>query len=118
MDHLAKTSEELMEERDLVLHYSSEVLARVAANINNEDTFLMDYDNERIEIKVNQFMANHRVRSNEGFRKFLDGNIYYRDRIEEGITEVSIHIIFILVQHQTVGNKFCIIFILSFLLDQ
>ncbi|XP_015604017.1 uncharacterized protein LOC107271926 [Cephus cinctus] len=56
------TWEELIEERDRVLHWSSEVIARVADNIRDEDTFLMDYDNTKLDAKVDSWIENNKTR--------------------------------------------------------
>ncbi|XP_053976090.1 uncharacterized protein LOC128874933 isoform X2 [Hylaeus volcanicus] len=46
----------LLEEKDRVLHWSAEVLSRVADNVNQEESFQMDYDNERIDEKIDSWI--------------------------------------------------------------
>ncbi|XP_011301233.1 uncharacterized protein [Fopius arisanus] len=86
---MPKTWQDLMEERDRVLHWSCEVLARVDDNINNEEAFLMDYDNKRIREKVNRWISEHRIRRDPCLRDFLDKSRVYRERINEGVTKIA-----------------------------
>lgn len=48
--------EALYDEWRRVLHWSAEVLARADDNILEEDSFLMDYDCEKIAAKVDQWL--------------------------------------------------------------
>ncbi|RLU21545.1 hypothetical protein DMN91_005918 [Ooceraea biroi] len=59
-----------MEERDRVLHWSSEVLARVLDNVTNEDTFLMDYDDAKVNAKVDTWIKMNQIRIDEIFNKY------------------------------------------------
>lgn len=84
---MPKTWQDLMEERDRVLHWSSEVLARIDDNINNEDTFLMDYDDVKIEEKVHRWILMHRINRDKCFREFIK-TTSYRQKIERGLNQV------------------------------
>ncbi|XP_012283554.1 uncharacterized protein LOC105701406 [Orussus abietinus] len=66
------TWEELLEERNRVLHWSAEVLARVDDNMTNEDTFLMDYDNDRVNEKVEKWVHSNRARADAVIAKYPD----------------------------------------------
>uniref|UniRef100_A0A6V7HZH6 Uncharacterized protein n=1 Tax=Bracon brevicornis TaxID=1563983 RepID=A0A6V7HZH6_9HYME len=87
---MPQTWQDLMDERDRVLHWSSEILARIDDNINNEDTFLMDYDNNKIDEKVNQWISQHRVKQDEAFKVFLEKNENYREKIDKKSRKVSL----------------------------
>lgn len=52
----------LERERWRILRLSAEVLARVDDNVNSEDSFLMDYDNEAISIKIDKWLDAERSR--------------------------------------------------------
>ncbi|XP_015127330.1 uncharacterized protein LOC107048604 [Diachasma alloeum] len=86
---MPKTWEDLMEERDRVLHWSCEILARVDDNINNEETFLMDYDNKRINEKVNQWISEHRIQRDTILKEFIETSPVYREKINRGVIKIS-----------------------------
>ena len=69
---LPNTWHELIEEKDRVLRWSLEVLARVDDNITNEDTYLMDYDTEIINSKVNQWIDNQSNKWHVTYRYYND----------------------------------------------
>ncbi|KAF7410113.1 hypothetical protein HZH68_004494 [Vespula germanica] len=52
MGEMPTTMAGLKEERDRVLHWSGEILAKVSDNVHSEDTFLMDYTDEKLNQKV------------------------------------------------------------------
>ncbi|XP_063995103.1 uncharacterized protein LOC135172734 [Diachasmimorpha longicaudata] len=86
---MPNTWEELIEERDRVLHWSSEVLARVDDNINNEETFLMEYDNKRISEKVNQWISEHRIQRDTILKEFIEASPVYKDKIQLGVNKIA-----------------------------
>lgn len=88
MGRMPETWEGLMEERDRVLHWSSEVLARVQDNVTNEDTFLMDYDDNKINAKIDTWIKTNRTRVEETFNKFPNAPEHLRNVVNTGIEKV------------------------------
>ncbi|KAL2716414.1 uncharacterized protein V1478_014090 [Vespula squamosa] len=56
MGEMPTTMPGLKEERDRVLHWSGEILAKVSDNVHSEDTFLMDYTDEKLNQKVKSWI--------------------------------------------------------------
>lgn len=88
MGRMPETWEGLLEEKDRVLHWSSEVLARVQDNVTNEDTFLMDYDDNKIDAKVDTWIKTNRTRVDETFNKFSSAPEQLRNVVNTGIEKV------------------------------
>lgn len=78
----------LLEERDRILHWSSEVLARVQDNVRNEETFLMDYDDSRIDAKVVTWIKTNRTQVDETFDKFPNAPEQLRNVVNTGVEKV------------------------------
>ncbi|XP_011693971.1 PREDICTED: uncharacterized protein LOC105453584 isoform X3 [Wasmannia auropunctata] len=85
MGRMPETWEGLLEERDRVLHWSSEVLARVQDNVTNEDTFLIDYDDNKIDVKLDTWIKTNRTRVDEMFNKFPNASDQLRNTVNTGI---------------------------------
>ncbi|XP_032690263.1 uncharacterized protein LOC116853318 [Odontomachus brunneus] len=66
-----ETWKDLINEKDRVLHWSSEVLARVQDNVTNEDTFLMEYDDDKIDAKIDTWVTINQARVEETLQKYL-----------------------------------------------
>jgi len=90
MGRMPETWAGLLEERDRVIHWSSEVLARVQDNVTNEDTFLMDYDDAKIDDKINAWIRNNQIRIDETFEKFPNAPVEYKDTVKNGVQKVVI----------------------------
>ncbi|KAK2588296.1 hypothetical protein KPH14_004315 [Odynerus spinipes] len=56
MGRMPETWNDLIEERDRVLHWSGEILAKVDDNVQNEDTFLMNYSDDKLNAKIKQWL--------------------------------------------------------------
>lgn len=89
MGRMPETWEGLLEERDRVLHWSSEVLARVQDNVTNEDTFLMDYDDNKIEAKIDTWIKTNRTQIDETFKKYPNASDLLKNVVNVGIQKVS-----------------------------
>lgn len=90
------TWEELMAEKDRVLQWSSEVLAQINDNIHNEDIFLMDFENAKIDAKVEKWIANNKTRIESTMAKFPDADDDSKGLIINGIPKVIFHISYII----------------------
>ncbi|XP_011693968.1 PREDICTED: uncharacterized protein LOC105453584 isoform X2 [Wasmannia auropunctata] len=88
MGRMPETWEGLLEERDRVLHWSSEVLARVQDNVTNEDTFLIDYDDNKIDVKLDTWIKTNRTRVDEMFNKFPNASDQLRNTVNTGIEKL------------------------------
>lgn len=88
MGRMPETWQGLLEERDRVLHWSSEVLARVQDNVTNEDTFLMDYDDDKIDGKINTWIKTNKTRVDETFNKFANAPNEIKNVVKTGIEKV------------------------------
>ncbi|XP_043287884.1 uncharacterized protein [Venturia canescens] len=84
---LPDTWSELIEEKNRVLHWSSEILARVDDNIRTEDIFLMDYDNVKIDAKIDRWVENHRHEWETALSKFSQERT--RNSLRTGVTEIA-----------------------------
>lgn len=82
------TWQELMEERDRVIHWSSEVLARVQDNVTNEDTFLMDYDDNKINGKIDSWIKTNQARVNDTFNKHPNASDQLKNTVRTGVEKV------------------------------
>lgn len=85
---MPETWEGLLEEKDRVLHWSSEVLARVQDNVRNEDTFLMDYDDDKVDAKIDTWIKTNRTRVDETFNKFPNASAQLKNVVNTGIERV------------------------------
>ncbi|XP_018300677.1 uncharacterized protein [Mycetomoellerius zeteki] len=85
MGRMPETWEGLLEEKDRVLHWSSEVLARVQDNVRNEDTFLMDYDDDKVDAKIDTWIKTNRTRVDETFNKFPNASAQLKNVVNTGI---------------------------------
>ncbi|XP_033214595.1 uncharacterized protein LOC117171410 isoform X2 [Belonocnema kinseyi] len=83
------TWEELMAEKDRVLQWSSEVLAQINDNIHNEDIFLMDFENAKIDAKVEKWIANNKTRIESTMAKFPDADNDSEDFITNEIPKIK-----------------------------
>ncbi|XP_072765613.1 uncharacterized protein [Anoplolepis gracilipes] len=88
MGRMPETWQGLLEERDRVLHWSSEVLARVQDNVTNEDTFLMDYDDDKIDGKINTWIKTNKTRVDETFNKFANAPNEIKNVVKTGIEKL------------------------------
>lgn len=93
MGRMPETWQGLLEEKNRVLHWSSEVLARVQDNVTNEDTFLMDYDDDKIDAKINTWIKTNQTRVDESFKKFAKAPDVLKNEVKTG-TEKVINFIF------------------------
>lgn len=59
---MPKTWGSLLEEKDRVLHWSGEVLSKVADNVREEESLQIDYSSEIIDEKVDTWIETHRTR--------------------------------------------------------
>lgn len=89
MGRMPETWEGLLEERDRVLHWSSEVLARVLDSVTGEDTFLIDFDDDKIDAKIDTWIQNNRTLINEMFRKYPNVQEHLKCKINEDIEKVT-----------------------------
>lgn len=69
MGEMPTTIQGLKEERDRVLHWSGEILAKVSDNIHSEDTFLMDYTDEKLNQKVKVWIDKGTAQVNQALSK-------------------------------------------------
>ncbi|XP_047345981.1 uncharacterized protein LOC124947617 [Vespa velutina] len=69
MGEMPTTMPGLKEERDRVLHWSGEILAKVSDNIRSEDTFLMDYTDEKLNQKVKVWIDKGMAQINQAWSK-------------------------------------------------
>lgn len=88
MGRMPETWTGLLEERDRVLHWSSEVLARVQDNVTNEDTFLMDYDDAKVSAKIDTWIKTNQIRVDEMLKKFPDASAQLKDTVTNGVRKV------------------------------
>lgn len=88
MGRMPETWQGLLEEKDRVLHWSSEVLARVQDNVTNEDTFLMDYDDDKVDAKIDTWIKTNQTRVDETFNKFANASDVLRNVVKTGIEKV------------------------------
>ncbi|XP_018398712.1 PREDICTED: uncharacterized protein LOC108776557 isoform X1 [Cyphomyrmex costatus] len=82
---MPETWEGLLEEKDRVLHWSSEVLARVQDNVTNEDTFLIDYDDDKVDAKIDTWIKTNRTRVNETLNKYPNASDQLKNVVNSGI---------------------------------
>ncbi|XP_050456487.1 uncharacterized protein LOC126854128 [Cataglyphis hispanica] len=88
MGRMPETWNGLLEEKDRVLHWSSEVLARVQDNVTNEDTFLMDYDDNKIDAKINTWIKSNQTRVDETFKKHATAPDALKNEVKTGIKKL------------------------------
>ncbi|XP_025993566.1 uncharacterized protein LOC105195451 isoform X2 [Solenopsis invicta] len=89
MGRMPETWTGILEERDRVLHWSSEVLARVQDNVTNEDTFLMDYDDDKIDNKIEIWIKTNQTQVEETFKKFPNASLSLKNVVNAGIEKIS-----------------------------
>lgn len=92
---MPETWQGLMQERDRVLHWSSEVLARVQDNVTNEDTFLMDYDDDKVDAKIDMWIKTNQTGVDEMFNKYPNAVEQLRNVVKTGIEKVIAFISFV-----------------------
>ncbi|CAL1676868.1 unnamed protein product [Lasius platythorax] len=88
MGRMPETWQGLLEEKDRVLHWSSEVLARVQDNVTNEDTFLMDYDDDKVDAKIDTWIKTNQTRVDETFNKFANASDVLKNVVKTGIEKL------------------------------
>ncbi|KAL6439169.1 hypothetical protein ACFW04_003837 [Cataglyphis niger] len=88
MGRMPETWQGLLEEKDRVLHWSSEVLARVQDNVTNEDTFLMDFDDNKIDAKINTWIKNNQTQVDETFKKHAKAPEALKNEVKTGIKKL------------------------------
>lgn len=88
MGRMPETWEGLLEEKNRVLHWSSEVLARVQDNVTNEDTFLMDYDDNKVDAKIDAWIKTNQTRIDEMYHKYPNAPAQLKDTVKAGIQKV------------------------------
>ncbi|CAK9824253.1 hypothetical protein ANTRET_LOCUS2451 [Anthophora retusa] len=79
----------LLEERDRVLYWSGEVLSRVVDNINQEESLLIDYDNENIDKKVDSWIESSRARIDRIFSKHPNLPEGYKARVINELEQIK-----------------------------
>ncbi|XP_020282034.1 uncharacterized protein LOC109853891 [Pseudomyrmex gracilis] len=79
------TWEELVEEKNRVLHWSSEILAKVQDNVTNEDTFLMDYDDDKVNTKIDVWIKTNQPRIDKAMNKFPNAPDQLKDTVRNKI---------------------------------
>nr|XP_012215846.1 PREDICTED: uncharacterized protein LOC105668194 [Linepithema humile] len=89
MGRMPDTWQELMEERDRVIHWSSEVLARVQDNVTNEDTFLMDYDDNKINAKLDTWIKANQTRVDDTFSKYPNATDQSKSVVQTGVEKLT-----------------------------
>ncbi|KAG7190553.1 hypothetical protein KM043_006652 [Ampulex compressa] len=89
MGQMPDTLHEILEEKDRVLQLSGEVISRVNDNITNEDTFLMDYDDEKIDAKVAGWLQNDKTRLEEIFEKYPNASDNCKNQITSKVDKIS-----------------------------
>lgn len=86
---MPETWEEILEEKNRVLHWSSEILARAQDNITDENTFLMNYDDAKVDAKVDTWIKTNQTRVTETFNKFPNASEQLKNVVNVGIENVS-----------------------------
>ncbi|XP_015177408.1 PREDICTED: uncharacterized protein LOC107066892 [Polistes dominula] len=89
MGEMPSTLDGLKEERDRVLHWSGEILAKVSDNIQNEDTFLMDYTDEKVDEKVKGWFDANMGKINETWSKIPNINEDCKNSILDKIEKLK-----------------------------
>lgn len=93
MGKMPETWSALLEERDRVLHWSGEILAKVDDNVQNEDTFLMDYSEEKVKAKVKRWFNTGMATLNLVWTKFpnarSDCKKSIKEKAEKYLKEIS-----------------------------
>ncbi|XP_015437989.1 PREDICTED: uncharacterized protein LOC107193111 [Dufourea novaeangliae] len=79
----------LLEEKDRVLYWSGEVLARVADNVNQEESFQIDYGNEYIDRKVDSWIETSWMRINKILSRRWHLSDERRTRLIRGIEQIK-----------------------------
>ncbi|XP_050593813.1 uncharacterized protein LOC126923911 [Bombus affinis] len=80
---------DLLEEKDRVLYWSGEVLSRVADNVNQEESFLIDYGNESIDKKVDSWMESNQARIDRIFSKHPDLPEAYKIKVANELEQIT-----------------------------
>lgn len=79
---------DLLEEKDRVLYWSGEVLSRVAENVYQEESFLIDYGNESIDKKIDSWMESNQARIDRIFSKHADLPLSYKIEVLNELEQV------------------------------
>ncbi|KOC59475.1 hypothetical protein WH47_10621 [Habropoda laboriosa] len=79
----------LLEEKDRVLYWSGEVLSRVADNVNQEESLLIDYGHERIDEKVDSWIESSRARIDRIFSKHPNLSDGYKARVINELEQIK-----------------------------
>lgn len=87
---MPKTWEGLIKEKDYVLHWSSEVLARVQDNVTDEDTFLMNYDDDKVDAKIDTWISTNQARVDEMLHKYPHALDEYKTIIKTEVEELTV----------------------------
>lgn len=79
---------DLLEEKDRVLYWSGEVLSRVADNVYQEESLLIDYGNESIDKKIDSWMESNQARIDRIFSKHADLPLAYKIEVLNELEQV------------------------------
>ena len=85
---IPNTWEELMNEKDRVLDWSSEILAQINDNILDEEAFLKNYEIANVSDKVETWISNHKPLIESTMAMFPDEANDFKDSIIKGISKV------------------------------
>ncbi|KAF3423749.1 hypothetical protein E2986_13399 [Frieseomelitta varia] len=80
---------DLLEEKDRVLYWSGEVLSRVAENVYQEESFLIDYGNESIDKKIDSWMESNQARIDRIFSKHADLPLSYKIEVLNEMEQIK-----------------------------
>ncbi|XP_003706737.2 uncharacterized protein LOC100883602 [Megachile rotundata] len=86
---LPNTWDHLLQEKDRVLYWSGEVIARVADNVNEELSFMIDYGEETIDEKVASWIQRNRSRVNRTLNKYPNMELEYRTRVQIELAKIK-----------------------------
>ncbi|XP_078033376.1 uncharacterized protein LOC144468083 isoform X1 [Augochlora pura] len=89
---MPNTWNRLLEEKDRVLYWSGEVLARVADNVDQEESFQIDYGDDCIDRKVDSWIRANRDRVDKILGKRRNVSREFRARINREIEQVELEI--------------------------
>ncbi|XP_017762003.1 PREDICTED: uncharacterized protein LOC108552109 [Eufriesea mexicana] len=80
---------DILEEKDHVLYWSGEVLSRVADNVNQEESLLIDYGNESIDKKIDAWMESNQARIDRIFSKHPDLPESYKFQMANELEQIK-----------------------------
>ncbi|CAL7937581.1 unnamed protein product [Xylocopa violacea] len=78
----------LLEEKDRVLYWSGEVLSRVADNVNQENSLLIEYSDESIDKKIDSWMESNQARVDRIFSKHPDLPEAYKVEVANELAQI------------------------------